>query len=97
VKGETITLFATGLGPYASLPADGFALDEAPNLILVDPISVAVADATLTPVYAGIAAGRVGMNAVRVVVADALPDSTSVPVKIVSGGRESNTAVLPLR
>jgi uncharacterized protein (TIGR03437 family) len=97
VKGETITLFGTGFGPYTGPGADGFALGEAPNLMLADPLSIVVADSTLTPDYAGIAAGKVGVNAARFIVGDSLPDSTSVPVKVSSGGRESNTVNLPLR
>jgi uncharacterized protein (TIGR03437 family) len=96
-KGETITLFGTGFGPYLGATADGFALGETPNLVLADPVSIVIGDSVLVPVYAGIAAGRVGMNAVRFVVGDTLADVANLPVKVVSGGRDSNTAMLPLR
>lgn len=97
VKGETITLFGTGFGPYVGPTADGFALAEAPNLMLADPIDIVVGDSSVTPLYAGIAAGRVGVNAVRFKVGEGLPDSTNVLVKVSSGGRESNTVMLPVR
>ena len=95
-KGETVTLLGTGFGPLLGLVPDGFALPEGPSFMLADAVEIVAGDAVLKPVYAGVAAGRVGLQAVRVVIGDGLPQSTNVEVKVRVNGHESNTVLLPL-
>ena len=96
-KGEIITLFGTGFGPYVGTAPDGFALPADPNFMLVDPVSLVVGDAEVPTSYAGAAAQKVGVNALSFTVGDSLPDGTNVPVKVRINGHESNTAILPLK
>jgi uncharacterized protein (TIGR03437 family) len=96
-KGETITLFGTGLGPYVGQAPDGFALPEAPNFLLADAVDILAGDAVVQPVYAGAAVGRVGVNAVRFIAGNDLPAGVNVALKVRINGHESNTVTLPLQ
>jgi uncharacterized protein (TIGR03437 family) len=96
-KGETITLFGTGFGPYVSTAPDGFALPASPNFMLADTVKLVVGDADVPTSYAGAAAQKVGVNAVSFAVGDNLPEGTNVPVKVRINGHESNTVILPLK
>jgi uncharacterized protein (TIGR03437 family) len=96
-KGETITLFGTGFGPYLVNAPDGFALPANPNFMLTDPVTLTVGDAVASTTYAGAAADKVGINAVSFNIDDSMPVASNVPVKISINGHESNTVVLPLK
>jgi len=95
-KGETVTAFGTGFSPLLGTALDGFALAEGPSYMLADPVEVVVEDTVLRPVYAGIAGGRVGVQAVKFVIGDGLPEATNVALKVRVNGHESNTVMLPL-
>jgi uncharacterized protein (TIGR03437 family) len=96
-KGETVTLFGTGFGPYAGNAPDGFALPTGPNFMLVDPVKLLVGDAEVVTSYAGAAAQKVGVNALTFTVDDSMPQGTNAPVKVRINGHESNTVILPLK
>ena len=95
-KGEVLTLLGTGFGPYAGTAPDGFAFAELPEFVLVDAVEIVIGDTVTRPSYAGIAAGRVGVNAVRFTVGNDLPGGTNVALKVRVNGHESNTVTLPL-
>lgn len=96
-KGETITLFGTGFGPYVGTAPDGFALPADPNFMLADAVNLVVGDADVPTSYAGAAAQKVGVNAVSFTVGDGLPEGTNAPVKVRINRHESNTVILPLK
>lgn len=93
--GDEILLLATGAGPYDLRIPDGFLLPTSPDYRLVDPVEVIIGDRTVTPTFAGGNGGQIGVNAIRFRVPAGL--SGSVELKIKSGGRESNTVVIPVR
>ena len=95
-RGETVTLFATGLGPYDRQPPDGFPVPESPVYTLVDTVEVLAADIALEPLWAGAAGGRVGVENLRIRITPELPAATVLPVKVRINGHESNTVLLPL-
>jgi uncharacterized protein (TIGR03437 family) len=97
VKGETITLFGTGFGPYLANAPDGFALPSDPGYLLADPVELVVNGADVTTSYAGVAAQKVGINALSFTIDDSMPQGTNVPVKVKVNGHESNIVILPLQ
>jgi uncharacterized protein (TIGR03437 family) len=92
--GEIVTVFGTGLGPYATPPPDGFLFDESSAYTLVDAVTVVAGDRNLDALYAGRSAAGVGVDAVRFQLPDALPDSGFLAVKIRINGQESNLVLL---
>jgi uncharacterized protein (TIGR03437 family) len=84
------------LGPYLQAPLDGFAGAESPTSSLADAITILAADATIDPLYAGVATGRVGVTAIRFRIGDQLPGGANTPVKVRVTDRESNTVLLPV-
>lgn len=96
-RNETVTLLGTGFGPLLQAPVEGFPVTESDNTALADPFSISLGDGTVVPsTYAGAAGGKVGLNAVRFVVADPLPTASTVSLKVTAGGLDSNTVLLPL-
>ncbi len=57
LKGETVTLFGTGFGPYERKAPDGFALPAAPLFPLLDKLEVLAGDRVLQASWSGAAAG----------------------------------------
>jgi len=94
-RGEVITLFGTGFGPYNRRPPEGFAVPRSPEYRLVDPVEVVAGETVLAPEFAGAAPGHVGMNAIRVRIGDELPGG-SIEIRARVNGRESNTVLLPI-
>ncbi len=95
--GEILTVWGTGLGPYAIAPPDGYVLDERPGYTLVDAVSIELGEGTvIEPLYAGRSAAAVGVDAVRFEVPSSLPDSPVLPVRVRINGKKSNTVYLPV-
>lgn len=95
-RGETVTLLGTGLGPYRRIAPDGFRLPEAPDFRLTDPVEVVCGDTAFEPDYAGVAAGTIGVQAVRFRLGAECPSGTTASVRVRAGGVESNTVLLPI-
>ena len=95
-RGETVSLFGTGFGPYVRLAPDGFALPKGTVLPLVDAVTVVAGDFQVQPDWSGAAVGEVGMAVTRFKIADPLPAASTLEVKLRINGRESNTVLLPL-
>ena len=95
-RNETVTLLGTGFGPLLQMSPEGFPVPESDTSVLVDPVSITAGDNTITPTYAGAAAGRVGVIAIRFPITDPLPAATTLPLKVTSGNQDSNTVLLPL-
>jgi len=96
VAGETITLLATGSGPYDLAAVDGFPLPDSLTFRLLDGAQVLLGDLTIDPSFAGGRSGQVGVNAIRFVV-PASAAGQSLSLRLRANGRVSNTAVLPVR
>jgi len=94
--GEIVTFLGTGFGRLNRTPLDGFPVPQSDSYQLIDPVSVVLGDAIVTPVSAGAVAGRVGMTSLRVQITDDFPQATTVELKVRVNGRESNTVLLPL-
>jgi len=95
-RNETVTLLGNGLGPLLQAAPEGFAIPESATSVLEDPVTIVAADSLIDPIYAGAAAGRVGVTAIRFKIGDSLPAGSTVEVKVRVRERESNTVLLPL-
>jgi uncharacterized protein (TIGR03437 family) len=63
----------------------------------VNTVQVAVGDRVLTPDFAGLAAGVVGLYQISVRIPADLTATGDVPVKLTVAGVDSNTATIALR
>ncbi len=94
-RGETITLFGTGFGPYARPVLDGFPLPADPPNPLADSVEVILADRAVEALWAGGAPGQVGTAMVRFQLPEDAPvQDGGVPVRVRINGRESNSVFL---
>jgi uncharacterized protein (TIGR03437 family) len=96
-RGELVTLFGTGFGPFDKPTLDGFAIPGGIPYNLVDPVELLSGDRVITLEAAAGVAGQVGMNMIRFRVPADLdaPDGVA-PFRVRVNGRESNTELLRL-
>jgi len=95
-QGEQITIYATGLGPYAQPAVDGFPAVTT-NFDLVDPVTLNTDSAQLQPDWAGGAVGIVGVQAIKLTITSDLPPSSNVTLTINANGKNSAQIVLPIQ
>jgi uncharacterized protein (TIGR03437 family) len=89
--GQTITIWATGLGPAP------FPDNSAPaSTNLATPVTVSIGGIPATPSYAGRASCCAGIDQIVVDVPDGVPFGCWVPVQINVGGAVSNTATMAI-
>jgi uncharacterized protein (TIGR03437 family) len=93
--GATLTILASGCGPYDLASLDGFALPNAPIYRITDPVRVEVGGEPVNPASAIGRAGMTGVNAITF----RLPANASsgAPVRLVCNGRASNLFFIPVR
>jgi uncharacterized protein (TIGR03437 family) len=93
--GETISLYATGLGP--SVPKCGNLMDPGCSVEqLANTPQVMIDGIQATVSFAGRAPGYQGLDQINVQVPAGAQSGVSVPVIVTSGGRTSNTVLLPI-
>ena len=76
---------------------DGFPVPAKPKYPLADQVKIVIGDQAFDPVWAGAAAGRVGLAAVQFNITDQVPHATTVALKIRANGRESNSVPLAIQ
>lgn len=96
-KGETISIYGTGFGPYNQPVIDGFVLPDSSNFVLVDPVDVMVGDSHVQPVWAGGAPGFAGTVITKIKITDDMPSASTVPVIVNVNGKTSNSVLLPIQ
>jgi uncharacterized protein (TIGR03437 family) len=97
LRGELLTLYATGLGPLNPPRPDGLAIPDTPAFNAVDPVTVLVGDATFPAEAAFGAPGRVAVDTVQFRLGDGAPSGTSAALRIQVNQRVSNTVPLPVQ
>ncbi len=95
-RGERISIYATGLGPYEKTPVYGFPLPQAPAYRLTDLVEVFAGDRLIKHEFAGGAPGYAGCDVIRLRITDELPRRATVELKVRVAGVDSNTVLLPL-
>jgi uncharacterized protein (TIGR03437 family) len=91
--GEIVTVFGTGMGTVQPAPLDGFA--AVTDIPLVNPVEVNAGGLAVHVLYAGSAAGMVGVQAVRFEVPREAAGRL-LEVSLTAGGVVSNTVTLPV-
>lgn len=94
-RGEMVTLFGTGFGPYQRPTADGFPLPAEPPNALLDKVEILIGETVIDAEWAGGAAGQIGASLARF----RLPVEFETPngaltLKVRINGRESNAVLL---
>jgi uncharacterized protein (TIGR03437 family) len=95
-RGEFVEIYASGLGPVLSTPADGAPAPKTPPLattVLTPTITVGGVPVT-NILYSGLAPGQVGLYQINIQVPDAAPTGDAVPVAITIGGNAANTVTM---
>ena len=95
-RGQTIVLFANGLGPVTNQPASG---DPAtvPLSYTAQTVTVNFGGQTATPSFAGLGPGFQGLYQLNVAVPQGVTPGNTVPVTITVGGVTSAQSTLPIQ
>ena len=96
---DYIDIFATGLGPVTNQPASGAPAPASPNPLAktTAAVSVTIGGVLVTPLFAGLAPGWVGLYQVNVQVPANAPVGDSVPVVVSVGGVASNQVTMAVQ
>jgi uncharacterized protein (TIGR03437 family) len=94
---ETITFYATGLGPTERRWIDGFDVPTSPEFKLTDPIEVRAEDYVLPTIWAGLAPNMTGTFLIKVKIPEGLPPGALLNVKAVIGEKSSNLVKVPIQ
>lgn len=91
--GDTLTLWATGMGPVAGNEASGAGLGQnMPNI----PLTVWLGGRQAPVVYQGRSGCCIGLDQIVFTVPDNVPTGCAVPLVVQIAGGVSNTTVLPV-
>ena len=88
--GETLVVYLTGLGQVNGSVATGQAAPFSTLTPVLAPVAVEFGDRSVTPFFAGLTPGLVGVDQVNVVVPPNLASGV-YPLRILTGGNLSNT------
>jgi uncharacterized protein (TIGR03437 family) len=95
-RGELLTMYGTGFGPADHGRPFGFPIPADPVYAVLDAVTVRAGDATIAADSAFAAPGRIGIDAVRFRLGDAITPGT-VSVRITVNGNDSNTVAVPVQ
>jgi uncharacterized protein (TIGR03437 family) len=83
--GDTLTLFATGLGPVNAAPADGALPADTTSTTATMPV-VTIGGMPATVSWAGLSTQSFGVYQINVVVPQGVPTGNAVPIQMQIGG-----------
>jgi uncharacterized protein (TIGR03437 family) len=94
-KGETVIIYATGLGAVAP-PVPTGALPIGASATLAQA-TVTIGGIAVTPAFAGLSGCCVGLNQINVQVPTGTPSGSAVPIVLSIGGVSSNTVTIAVQ
>lgn len=94
--GDTLTIYATGIGGLDVAPATGAAATDNPLSVSTVTPTVTVANVPVTVLFAGLAPNFVGLGQINIVLPDELPAGNALPLVITYGNRRSQLLPLPI-
>jgi uncharacterized protein (TIGR03437 family) len=97
LRGETLTLYATGLGPTTPARPEGLAVPATPSYAIQDPVTVMIDNLTFTPTSSFAAPGQVGLDLIQFQIDSTAPSGSAIPFTLVVNGVYSNTLSLPIQ
>ncbi len=92
--GESIEVYATGLGSVTNPPATGAAALADPASVTVEHVSVRVGDVSMEATFSGLAPSFAAVYRVDFQLAETVPSGNAVPLVIQVAGVDSNTAFI---
>lgn len=95
-RGETVSIFGTGFGPYNQTVIDGFVIPDLAQYQLADPLEIAAGDQSIAPLWSGAAPGLVGTAVTRFKIDDSIPSATNLELTVRVNGKPSNKVLLPV-
>jgi uncharacterized protein (TIGR03437 family) len=95
-RGEIVSMYGTGFGPFTQPVIDGFPAPMTPLLPTVDPVMVNAATVQVPATWAGAAPGLVGATIVQFKIVDSIPSATNVNITVTAGGKPSSIVQLPV-
>ena len=95
-RGEVVSIFGTGFGPYSPEPVDGVAVPAGTKYALVDAATIIMGEQQIDPVWAGAAAGKIGVSVVQLKIDDSIPHATNVALSLRVNEAGSNSVLLPV-
>ena len=96
-RGETITIFATGLGPVSNRPATGQPGPGGPLALTSTTPLVSIGGQPATVSFSGLAPGFVGLYQVNVSVPNNSPQGAAIAVVLTMNGVASNTVTIAVQ
>ncbi len=93
-RGGFLEIYGIGLGPVTNPPATGAAASADPLSVAVTTPAVTIGGVPARVLFAGLAAGFVGLYQINVQVSDNTPVGPAVPVAVFSGSTASNTVTV---
>ena len=93
-RGDTLSIYLTGMGQTAPPVEAGLASPANPLAVVVAPATVTLGGVALQVAYAGLAPGPVGVYQINVVVPRNVPTGLTVPLNITQGNGSTS---LPVR
>jgi uncharacterized protein (TIGR03437 family) len=96
-RGELLTLYGTGFGPYERTIIDGFLNTLTTGNPLVDYLEVYTGDLRIQPDFSGAAASEIGIALTRFRVPAEIPSSEAPQeFRVVVNGKSSNSVLIPV-
>jgi uncharacterized protein (TIGR03437 family) len=92
-SGETISLYANGLGPVTNQPAAGNPAVAIPLAKTISPVTVTIGGVSAVVSFSGLAPGFAGLYQINVTVPPALSPGT-YPITITIGSRTSDASTI---
>jgi len=96
-SGDSISVFATGLGPVSNTPPDGAAAPGNPLSSATAAPSVTIGGVSSVVSFAGLAPGSVGIYRIDVEVPSGISSGDAVPLALTIAGSSSNTVTLAIQ
>ena len=96
-RDELLTVYGTGFGPTDHPRPEGFAVPLGPPYVVVDPVTVLVGTATLTPEAAFAAPARIGVDLVQFRLDGSVAGGGNASLHLRIKGVDSNTLLLPVQ
>ena len=97
VRGEFISMFATGLGATTNRPASGAGAKAEVLSSTMANSSVTIGGIPATVSFSGLAPGFVGLYQIDVRVPESVPPGNATPVALTIGGQVSNTVTIAVQ
>jgi uncharacterized protein (TIGR03437 family) len=94
---DSVTIYATGLGPVTNRPASGAAAPSAPLAATTTTPVVSIGGVNATVSFSGLAPGFVGLYQINALVPAAAPTGDTVQVRVTIGSVPSNVVTIAVR